>query len=302
MIKQVCNISFRKKFLSFGFLSLTAIPLAGFSQKCNHSSEVQALFTHLKNNGFDESKPVDYHYFFIDTDPKDIVQLKDALVKQDYQYVGIAKLGGRYQLEVSKKETHTADSAIQKGKELKELANSNNVEIFDGFELKIDTGEEKPTDVRQAIYKIPNNQLFRKAMEFYNRNETEKALIAFDRCISLGINLEASYYKRGNCKTSLGKVNEAIADLEDVVRLNPKHYEANFNLGGLYLDKENYDRAISYYQTAVTVNPKSDNGLYRLAEAYQKKGMKEMALRYCEKSLEVNPDNAYAQKLREKLN
>jgi tetratricopeptide (TPR) repeat protein len=298
------NLSLPKSGFAIGFFAMSFAPLISFGQKCNHASEVQALFTQLKNNGFNEQEAVDYHYYFIDSDPKDIAHLKEVLVKQDYKYVGIAKVAGKYQLEVSKKEAHTAGSAIERGKELKALANFNNVDIFDGFELKMTEGNDisDDTDISEEINKIPQPQLFRKALDFYNKNETEKALVAFDRCISLGINPEASYYKRGNCKTTLGNVNGAIADLETVVRLNPKHYEANFNLGGLYLDKENYDRAIEYYQKAVTANPQSDNGFYRLAEAYQKKGEKKTALQYCEKSLAVNPGNVYAKELLKKLN
>lgn len=297
------NLSLHKSGIAFGFFAMSFTPLLSFAQKCNHANEVQALFTQLKNNGFNEQEPVDYHYYFIDSDPKDISHLKEVLVKQDYKYVGIAKVAGKYQLEVSKKEAHSAGSAIERGKELKALANTNNVDVFDGFELKMAEGADisDNTDVSEEINKIPPPQLFRKALDFYNKNETEKALVAFDRCISLGISPETSYYKRGNCKTTLGNVNGAIADLETVVRMNPKHYEANFNLGGLYLDKENYDRAISYYQKAVTTNPQSDNGFYRLAEAYQKKGEKKTALEYCEKSLAVNPGNVYAKELLKKL-
>ncbi len=298
------NLSLHKRGIAFVFFAIVVAPAIGFGQKCHHASEVQSLFTHLKNNGFNEQDPINYHYFFIDSDPKDIAQLKEVLVKQDYEYVGIAKIAGKYQLEVSKKEAHTAGSAIERGKQLKALANANNVDVFDGFELKLESNSHDiaEDDIREEIYKIPAPQLFKKAMEFYSRNNTEKALLAFDRCISMGINPEMSYYKRGNCKTAMGNVNGAIADLEYVVRLNPKHYEANFNLGGLHLDKENYDNAISYYLKAVTINAQSDNGFYRLAEAYQKKGQKKMALQYCEKSLAINPDNAYAQELLKKLN
>lgn len=298
------NLSFYKSSIAFGFFAMSVLPFLGFGQKCNHASEVQTLFTQLKNNGFNELEPIDYHYYFIDSDPSDIVRLKEVLVKQEYQYVGIAKVRGKYQLEVSKKEAHTAGSAIERGKALKALATHNNVEVFDGFELKMETqrDDNAETDLREEVDKIPSPQLFKKAMEFYNRNDTEKALAAFDRCISLGINPETSYYKRGNCKTATGNVNGAIADLEYVVYLNPKHYEANFNLGGLYLDKGNYDRAIAFYQKAVTMNPESDNGFYRLAESYQKKGEKKMALQYCEKSLAVNPENTYAKELLKRLN
>lgn len=227
--------------------------------------------------------------------------MKDILLKQNYKYVSTSKKAGKYQLEVEKIEAHNAASAIQKGKSLNELAKANNVEIFDGFEIfseenVVEEGDNLVT-FKQNIDKIPSAELLKKALEFYDKNEDAKAVIVFDRCIKQNINLETSYYKRANCKTALGRTQEAIADLESVLRINTQHYEANFNLGGLYFDAKNYDKAASFYQKAVAINPKSDNGLYRLAETYQQMGMKNAALQNCQKALQINPNNEYAKKL-----
>ena len=144
---------------------------------------------------------------------------------------------------------------------------------------------------------IPTAELYKKALELYDKNEDAKALIVFDRCIKQNINLETSYYKRANCKTALGRPQGAIADLENVLRLNPQHYEANFNLGGLHFDAKNYDKAVGFYQKAISINPKSDNGFYRLAETYQQMNMKNAASQNCQKALQINPNNEYAKKL-----
>lgn len=285
-------------FCTLCFISI--LPLTGVSQRCNHANQIQSLYSQLTANGFDTQKPISYHYFFIDQNEQNLNQLKDILLKQNYKYVRTSKKAGKYQLEVEKIEAHNAASATQKGKSLNELAKTNNVETFDGFEIfseeTVEEGDNLAT-FKQQIEKIPSTELFKKASELYDKNEDAKALIVFDRCIKQNINLETSYYKRANCKTALGRTQEAIADLENVLRINPQHYEANFNLGGLYFDAKNFDKAAGFYQKAVTVNPKSDNGFYRLAETYQQMGMKNAALQNCQKSLQVNPNNEYAQKL-----
>lgn len=276
------------------------LPFAGFSQRCNHANQIQSLYSQLTASGFDTQKPISYHYFFIDQNEQDLNQLKTVLLKQNYKYVQTSKKAGKYQLEVEKNEAHNATSATQKGKSLNELAKANNVETFDGFEIfSEETAEEGDnlTIFKQNVDKIPSTELFKKASELYDKNEDAKALIVFDRCIKQNINLETSYYKRANCKTALGRTQEAIADLENVLRLNSQHYQANFNLGGLYFDVKNYDNAAGFYQKAVAINPRSDNGFYRLAETYQKMGMKNAALQNCQKSLQINPNNEYAKKL-----
>lgn len=287
--------------ISLGTLFFISIlPLTGFSQRCNHANQIQNLYSQLTANGFDTQKPISYHYFFIDQNEQDLNQLKDILLKQNYKYVSTLKKAGKYQLEVEKIEAHNAASATQKGKSLNELAKANNVETFDGFEIfseeTVEEGDNLAT-FKQQIEKIPSTELFKAASELYSKNEDAKALIVFDRCIKQNINLETSYYKRANCKTALGRPQEAIADLENVLRINPQHYEANFNLAGLYFDAKNFDKAAGFYQKAVTVNPKSDNGFYRLAETYQQMSMKNAALQNCQKALQLNPNNEYAKKL-----
>lgn len=279
---------------------VSILPFMGFAQRCNHANQIQSLYSQLTASGFDTQKPISYHYFFVDQNEQDLNQLKDILLKQNYKYVRISKNAGKYQLEVEKVEAHNAASATQKGKSLNELAKANNVETFDGFEIFSEETEGESDNLatfKQNVDKIPSAELLKKALELYEKNEDVKALIVFDRCIKQNINLETSYYKRANCKTALGRPQEAIADLESVLRINPQHYEANFNLGGLYFDAKNYDKAASFYQKAVVVNPKSDNGFYRLAETYQQMRIKDAAVQNCQKALQINPNNEYAKKL-----
>jgi tetratricopeptide (TPR) repeat protein len=273
---------------------------AGFSQRCNHANQIQSLYSQLTANGFDTQKPISYHYFFIDQSEQDLNQLKAVLLKQNCKYVSTSKKAGKYQLEMKKIEAHNAKSAIQKGNYLNELAKENNVEIFDGFEIFSEETVEESDNLatfKKNIDRIPTTELFKKASELYDKNEDAKALIVFDRCVKQGINLETSYYKRANCKTALGLSQEAITDLENVLRLNPQHYEANFNIGGLYFDAKSYNKAAESYQKAVSIYPKSDNGFYRLAETYLKMGMKTAASQNCQRALQINPNNKYAKKL-----
>lgn len=293
----MCKIGKKNQFFSISVCFLLIFPCVSFSQRCNHANEIQTLYTYLIANGFDTKKPVSYHYFFIDNDPQALVSFKELLLLQNYRYVNTSKKGDKYQLEVKKTEALNAESATQVGKTLNQLAKANNIDIFDGFELKSEEKDEDFADFRKKVEEIPVSELFKKAIELYDKQDDLKALAVFDRCIKLGINSEISYYKRANCKTTLGQITGAIADLENTLRLNPKHYEASFNLGGLYFDSANYEKAATYYQKAILLNPNSDNGFFRLAATFQKMGMKNAALQNCQKSLQINPNNQYAKEL-----
>ena len=265
-------------------LSLLLFSLTGFSQRCNHANQIQSLYSQLVTNGFDTKKPISYHYFFIDQSEQDLANFKNVLLKQNYRYVNTVRKAGKYELEVEKTEAHNANSATLMERSMTQLAKDNSIDIFDGFELKSEENEaDLPNllDFRKEVERISTAELFKKGIEFYDKQEDEKALIVFDRCIKQGINLETSYYKRANCKTALGNVNGAIEDLENSLKINAQNFGTNFNLAGLYFEKANYDKAANFYQKAVAINPKSDNGFYRLAETYQKMGMKNAALQNC---------------------
>ena len=279
-------------------------PLLGFAQRCNHAREIQTLYTQLVANGFDTKTPISYHYFFIDNNQEDLARFKDLLLKQNYRFVNTSKNAGKFQLEVAKIDAFDAASATRMEANLSQLAKANGIDAFDGFELKSEENEGNSSNINDfssKVAQIPTAELFKKGMSFYENQEDEKALAVFDRCIKLGINLETSYYKRANCKTALGQTNGAMIDLENTLKINPKHYEANYNLGGLYFDKTNYDKAASFYQKAILLNPQSDNGFYRLAATYQKMGMKNAALQNCQKALQLNPDNQFAKDLMKTL-
>ena len=285
-------------------LSLLLFSLKGFSQRCNHANQIQSLYSQLVTNGFDTKKPISYHYFFIDQNEQDLANFKNVLLKQNYRYVNTVRKAGKYELEVEKTEAHNANSATLMERSMSQLAKDNNIDVFDGFELKSEENEaDLPNlgDFRKEVERIPTPELFKKGTEFYDKQEDEKALIVFDRCIKQGINLETSYYKRANCKTALGNVNGAIEDLENSLKINAQNFGTNFNLAGLYFEKANYDKAANYYQKAVVINPKNDNSFYRLAETYQKMGMKNAALQNCQKAMQLNPANEYAKNLMKTL-
>jgi len=102
---------------------------------------------------------VSYHYFFQDKDQQNLTRFKTLLLQQNYSIIGITKASGKYQLEVQKTEAHTAESVIERGKQLSILAKNNGIETFDGFELKSEENDIE-ADFSEEIEKTPVNQLF----------------------------------------------------------------------------------------------------------------------------------------------
>lgn len=80
----------------------------------------------------------------------------------------------------------------------------------------------------------------------------------------------------------------------DTVRKSPDKARPHYNLGVIYQDSGQTDRAIESYQRAISINPVHAKVYNNLGKAYLSKGFVEKAIRYFKLELQVNPDNALA--------
>ena len=82
------------------------------------------------------------------------------------------------------------------------------------------------------------------------------AIDAYNKAIELnlsGPNLYWVYYNRGNAKTSLGQIEEAIADYDEAIRLNPSFDEAYNNRGLEKIKLNRIDEARQDFETALNL-------------------------------------------------
>jgi tetratricopeptide (TPR) repeat protein len=106
-----------------------------------------------------------------------------------------------------------------------------------------------PDDI-QATLKLANLlhdvHIFDQAVEYYRRylerNESDP-----DARVDMGI-----------CLFELGKVNEAIAEMEKALSYAPNHQLALYNLGVVNLVTGNVEKAREYFNKCIDVNPNAD--------------------------------------------
>ncbi len=101
-----------------------------------------------------------------------------------------------------------------------------------------------------------------------------------------------------------GIYGEAIEHLAKVVRIdnNPTAtLYALYYLGLVYLDREMYDDAISFFQKALEKGPNLVEAHYHLGIAYEKKKEYDKAKESFRKVIEIAPDSKWAKKAMERL-
>lgn len=83
----------------------------------------------------------------------------------------------------------------------------------------------------------------------------------------------------------------AIAQFVAVLKVNPKHKPALFNLGAVLILLEKYDAAKDVFKKYIDLNPKNHRAFYNLALCLLELGQYEKAALNLRKAIKINPLN-----------
>ena len=103
--------------------------------------------------------------------------------------------------------------------------------------------------------------------------------------------------QRNNLGASLlqqGKVDEAVAEFQKAVALDPKYTAAHLNLGYAYDRRVQTEEAMAQYQKVIALEPDNLFAHNNLGVLYDKRGLHAGAIREFERVLQVDPSNATA--------
>jgi len=94
---------------------------------------------------------------------------------------------------------------------------------------------------------------------------------------------------------SVGSYSDAETYLRRAMQLRPNYLPVHFELGGLYLARDDDQSAIDIYNRILSLQPRNARALLRLCLAYRKVGEFARALGFCQDSVEYQPADAEAQ-------
>lgn len=91
--------------------------------------------------------------------------------------------------------------------------------------------------------------------------------------ISINPNSEEAIYNLAMYYQDMQIWNRAIETYTTLLKINPHHFDAHFNLGIIHATKlEVVDEGQRYFSLAISDNPKEPRGYYGLGYCYEKKG------------------------------
>lgn len=139
-----------------------------------------------------------------------------------------------------------------------------------------------------------------RAVEHYNsgvyhheKEKLNKAIEEYSEAVRLDPSLYEAHWNLGIIYVQKGMIDSAIKELEVVVKLKPDIFEAHFALGNLYHQKKLMDEAIKEFEAAVALRPNDYEARLGLAVMYHEKE-DNRAIREYKKAISIKPNSEIA--------
>ena len=108
--------------------------------------------------------------------------------------------------------------------------------------------------------------LLRRGKEALEEGQPDVAVEHFSALVDHAPDFAEGYYGRASSYYLLGLIGPALDDIQQTLRLNPRHFEAMRGLANIMQELEREEDALELYELILTINPNSDEA--KLAVEY----------------------------------
>lgn len=149
---------------------------------------------------------------------------------------------------------------------------------------------------RQALQRDSNIGLARNYLGniFLEQNRLDLAVQEYGEAIRLIPNFGEAYYNLGLALHRQGQKEAAITAYRQALAANPKMAAAQYNLGLALYEQEQRQEAIAAYQQAINLDGNNANAYFNLAIALQQEGQVEQAIAAYRQTVKLNPEKTAA--------
>jgi len=110
--------------------------------------------------------------------------------------------------------------------------------------------------------------LYRIGIDEFERGQLDRAIDTFTQVIALEPGFAEAWNKRATLYFLAGDFRRSLADCDEVLKRNPRHFGALSGYAQIQLQLENYERALDYARRARAANPNL-NGIDDLIESLE---------------------------------
>lgn len=135
-----------------------------------------------------------------------------------------------------------------------------------------------------------------QGVKLFVAGKSKEAIAKLDEAIKIDPGYSTAYINRGNTKSSLKQYAEAVADFSKAIEIGHKSTLASAysNRGVVYYKMHKIDEAIADLSKGIELRPKAIQALNTRAVCYLEQGKKDLALADANTVLSLEPNNKYA--------
>ena len=129
---------------------------------------------------------------------------------------------------------------------------------------------------------------------FLGQGKVQEAMSQFEQTLRLEPDCAQAHNNLGIALAQTGSIEEAIAQYEQAMQINPDFAEAHYELGGEFENVERETEAIDQYEKALRIYPDYVGAHVNLGNAFLRIGKVTEATEEYEQALRINPNYAEA--------
>jgi tetratricopeptide (TPR) repeat protein len=124
---------------------------------------------------------------------------------------------------------------------------------------------------------------------FLRKGKVDEAVLQFQQALKISPGYVQVRNNLGNALLQKRRVDEAIVQFQEALKINPNFAEAHSNLGNALDGEGRVDEAITHYQQALRINPGYAEARNNLGYAFYQKGELDEAIAQLQQALQINP-------------
>ena len=129
----------------------------------------------------------------------------------------------------------------------------------------------------------------------------EQAKAQFEKAVQLKSDYSSARFQIAMVYQAQGKTTEGLQALEDAKKSSPNDVGLAFQIGIVYYQQKDYQKAKTELERAVGLDFNYANAVYFLGLTYDKLGQKAQAIAQISKISDLNPDNQELKKVLDNL-
>jgi len=167
--------------------------------------------------------------------------------------------------------------------------------------IELEPNSPYPFGEKARVYILTAQNLAKLGKEKEKKEKLELAIKNLEEALKLKPDYATAHYLMAVAYDQLGKLDLAISKLEETKKIVPRDFGVAFQLGLLYWRKGEIDKAKKEFERTLSLNSNYQNAKYMLGLVLDSKGEKEKAKEIFEELSVQNPENQELKRILENL-